>query len=317
MGKVIKIGILLIAVAFLILGGCLLYSNWKTSIMRIPPKAPSDLIAKPISSTQVKLTWKDNSNNENGFLLYRDGKKVAELRENTKSYEDSGRRPATNYRYEIKAYNLAGESDIVQCSIKTLNPPIVVWIDKIGVHENGEEGELFREYDILGRPGKGEVRVGFVITDGKTSTEKTLPNKGTYELLRDEVVAVGLPMYQTSEVGDHLRLYATAYEEDGGFGEQLIYKALDMATGSYMDMPTSILFKLAGVDFSKIFADIFGAEDDWLGSYISEWTSVNNWGVGSYADIKCKRENGNIGLRLWFRVVCPVYDYSSEKTISQ
>ena len=93
--------------------------------MQIPPKAPSDLIAKPTSATQVSLTWEDNSNNEIGFLLYRDGEKVAELQKNTRSYVDSGRRPATSYRYEIKAYNQAGESDIVVCSVKTLNPLLI------------------------------------------------------------------------------------------------------------------------------------------------------------------------------------------------
>lgn len=285
--------------------------------MRFPPKAPSELVAKPLSSTKIQLNWKDNSNNEIGFMLYRNGQEIATLSVNTGKYVDEWLRPATDYRYEIKAYNQVGESQVAGCSVSTLNPSIAVIIDKIGVHENGEEGELFRDYDLLGRPGKGEVRVGLVVTDGKTSIQKTLPYKGTYELLRDEVVTVSLPLYQTNEVGDSLRLYATAYEEDGGFGEQLIYKALNMAMGSYMDMPTSILFKLAGVDFSKIFADIFGAEDDWLGSYVYEWKNTDNWGVNNYVDVQCKRENGNVGLRLWFRIYSPDYDYSSEKVLSK
>jgi hypothetical protein len=239
------------------------------------------------------------------------------LSQNTRKYVDERLRPATDYLYEIKSYNQVDESEVIGYSVKTLNPSIVVIIDKIGVRENGEEGELFRDYDLLGRPGKGEVRVGFIVTDGKTSIEKTLPNKETYGLLPDEVVPVGLLLYQTNEVGDSLRLYAIAYEEDGGFGEQLIYKALDMAMGSYMDMPTPILFKLAGVDFSKIFADIFGAEDDWLGSCVYAWKSTDNWGVNNYVDVQCKRENGNVGLRLWFRIYSPDYDYFLEKTLSK
>jgi len=86
MGKAIKIGIPLVALIFLALGGYLWYTNWKTGIMKIPPKAPSELIARPLSATQVRLNWKDNSNNEIGFLLYRDGKRVTELSENTKTY---------------------------------------------------------------------------------------------------------------------------------------------------------------------------------------------------------------------------------------
>lgn len=315
--KPIQITICVIALAFLALGGWLWYYNWNIGIMRIPPKTPSNLTAKPLSAIQVKLTWQDNSNNELGFVLYRNGRKLAELERNVNEYVDSKLRPATSYGYEVKAYNHAGESDVVDCSVKTLNPPIVVRIDKIGVHENGEEGELFREYDLLGKPGKGEVKVGIVVTDNITVVQQSFPGNGTYELLRDEVVSVNSPLFETQEVGDRLRIVATAYEADGGFEEQLIYKALGIITGSYLDMPTSILFKLAGVDFAKIYADMFGAENDLLGTYVADWTSSDNWGVANYIDISCKRPNGNIGLRLWFTILCPVYDYASENATTQ
>ncbi len=147
MGKGIKIGILLIAVTFLVLGGYLWYTNWKTEIMKIPPKAPVNLVAKPISAIKITLNWKDNSLNEQGFRLYRDGVVIAELTENTNKYEDGQLRPATTYKYEVKAYNQVGESDVVICSAKTLNPPIIVWIDQIGVHDNGEE--FLRDFDGL------------------------------------------------------------------------------------------------------------------------------------------------------------------------
>jgi hypothetical protein len=85
---------------------------------------------------------------------------------------------------------------------------------------------------------------------------------------------------------------------------------LDFATGSAFGTPTSILLTLSGVDFSGIFADIAGADDDWLGSYVAEWTIDDNWGTGNYVDIECKRDNGNVGLRLWFSIECTVYNYS-------
>jgi len=310
---------LILLVAVLALVGCIIgYSIWKTSIMQIPAKAPSDLAAKPVSATEVKLTWK-GPNNELGFLLYRDGKEIVELPENTKSYMDSGLRPATSYRYEIKAYNLVGESDTVACSVKTLNPPIQILLEKIGVHECGEEGEFAREFaDMwLMRPLTGEIQVGFVITDGKETVRLSVPVSGHLELKQGEIKAIDKPLFETGEVGDYIRLFATAYELDGGFGENLIYKVMDVATGSYFGTPTSVLLSLAGVDFTKIYADIFGAEDDWLGSYVAEWTISDNWGVGNYVDIQCERENGNIGLRLWFSVTCPDYDYSSEEALRQ
>ena len=137
--------------------------------------------------------------------------------------------------------------------------PIIVWLDKIGVHENGEEGELFREFNLLLlEPGKGEVQVGLVISDGKNTKQIRLPNKDSYELNRDEVIQVNALVFETQEVGDYLRFFATAYEDDGGLGEQVIYKVLDLATGSYIGMPTSILMKLSGVNFAEIYAEIFG-----------------------------------------------------------
>lgn len=55
-------------------------------------------------------------------------------------------------------------------------------------------------------------------------------------------------------------------------------------------------------DFSlgNLLAKIFGAEDDWLGSYENSWRSDNNWGIGRYTDIACKEKDGTLGLRLWF-----------------
>lgn len=308
-------GIIVLAVvlALLLIGFAvsILYENWKADLMRKPPETPTNLIAKPISATQVELTWEDNSNNELGFRVYRDGVVIADLKENTEKYEDMKLRPSTNYRYEIEAYNQVAKSDIIMCLVKTLNPPITVWIDKIGVHENGEEGELLREL------GRGEVYAGVIVTDNKTAIKTNLPDKGHYSLNRDEVTLVGVKVFDTKEVGEYLRIAVVSYEDDGGFGEQVIFKALDMATKSYIGGPTSILLALAGVDFTKIFADIFGAEDDWLGTYVSEWTSTSNWGVGNYVDVRCKKADGDIGLRLWFRVECPVYDYASEKVASQ
>ncbi len=309
--------VLLMAAIFLSIGGYLWYTNWKNEIMRLPPKAPTELVAKPLSATKVELTWKDNSNNELGFILLRDGTKVATLSPNVKKYVDERLRPATNYRYEVKAYNLVAESEIAAYSVKTLNPSIQVWLERIGVHENGEEGESFRElWDMLrGQQVTGEIQFGFVVTDGKNTTKISLPEKGYYELKQDQALTVNTLLFSSKEIGDYLRVFGTAYEQDGGFKEDVIYKVLDFATGSYIGNPTSLLLSLAGVDFSKIYADITGAEDDWLGSYDSKWPSANNWGIGNYVDIQCKRENGHIGLRLWFNIYSPDYDYSSEKTL--
>ena len=305
--------ILILIIIILCFGGYFLYRNWKNEISKIHPVNPSNLTATQITATQVILTWKDNSNNELGFVLYRDGEILAKLPENTKTYVDRGRKPATTYYYQIKAYNSAGESDLVSCSVATLNPPIQIWVEKVGVHENGEEGELGREYDLLGRPAKGEEFISILIQDEKTTVQKEFH----YSLHKDEVTNVNELIFESKEVGDHLRLFATSFEEDGGNTEQLLYRAMGEVATSGFDLPISLIFKLAGVDisgiFADIFADLFASGDDFMGSYGQDWNISNNWGVGKYVDIGCPKENGHVGLRLWFRIECPVYDHTLEK----
>jgi len=310
MNKEIVLLIVLLAVVLAIVGYSW-HQDQQIRLANIPPEAPTDLIGQPLSAIKMKLTWRDTSNNEDGFHLYRDGSLIAAIPKNTKEYVDGGLRPATSYRYEVEAYNQSGESGKVICFAKTLNPPIVVWIDKVGVHNNGEERELFREF------GPGEIYIGLVVTDGKITVKNRLPNKDFYHLKRDEVIGVAVKAFYTEEVGEYIRLVIIGYEDDGGFSEQLIYKALDIVTKSYIGGPISVLLTLSGVSFAKIYGEICGAEDDWLGTYTAEWTTNNKWGVGEYADVECKTENGDVGLRLWLRVECPVYDYSSEKTGSQ
>jgi hypothetical protein len=305
MTKSLKISICVIAIIFLAIGGYLYYSNWKVNIMKIPPKAPVSITGEALSAIEIKLTWKDSSNNEEGFYLYRNSVLIANIGKNTTKYIDSGLKPATNYSYEIKAWNQAGESAVTICSSKTLNPPIIVWIDNIGVHDNGEE---------FLRGLEGEVQVGIVVTDGINKIQRSLPDKGFYHLKKDEIIQVNSPIFSTDEVGETLRVFFIAYEDDGGLGEQIIYKALDIVTKSYLGNPGSLLLTMAGVDFSPLFAEIFGAEDDLLGTFASEWNVDNNWGVGKYIDVKCLKDDGDVGLRLWFRIVCPVYDYSSENS---
>jgi hypothetical protein len=298
---------LLAVIVLTSVAGFLLWGNSKAEAVESAPGSPEGLASTRISATSVSLAWKDRSRNEEGFLLYRDRALIATLAKGTTTYDDVNLRPATTYLYEVKAVNAFGESAASPCTFKTSNPPIRVRLDRVGVHDNGESG--IRE--LLGG-GTGEVQVGIVISDGKTTTQLTFPPKGAYKLKPDETMPVGSLVFETVEIGESLRVIATAYEDDGGLGEQVLYKALDIAAKRYIGNPASLALTLSGVDLSKIVAGIFGAEDDWLGTYDTQWTGGENWGVRSYADVQCMKEDGKVGLRLWFTVECPVYDYSSD-----
>lgn len=72
--------------------------------------APSDLVARAVSATSIRLTWSDRSQVETSYKVQRlrnDGTwaNVATLPANATTYTDSGLRPAKRYTYRVKAIN--------------------------------------------------------------------------------------------------------------------------------------------------------------------------------------------------------------------
>ena len=80
------------------------------------PSAPSGLTATSTSSTQINLTWSDNSNNETGFKIERktgasgSWSQIATSNANTTSYSSTSLTASTTYYYRVRSYNTAGNS---------------------------------------------------------------------------------------------------------------------------------------------------------------------------------------------------------------
>src|SRR5207244_6313891 len=90
------------------------YSDPAGATTFAPPAAPSNLVATAASSSQINLTWTDNSSNEDGFKLNRstDGVNftyVKGLADNVTSCAGYDRLPGTTYYYQVLAYNTAGD----------------------------------------------------------------------------------------------------------------------------------------------------------------------------------------------------------------
>jgi hypothetical protein len=274
-----------------------------------PPNAPVNLRGEVESQNTVRLSWIDNSNNEAGFKVYRDNKLVATLDENSTAFQDNGLETLTTYSYAVKAFNNAGESTITLCEVRIPNPPIEVRIDRIGVADNGEG--LWRDDD------GGEVYIGFIITDGNTTVKGQLPayEGESYTLFDDDEVDVGATVFSTKEVGDYIRIAIVGYESDGGAGEELLYRGLELATDAYLTGGAATLLEMSGIGLGNIIGKLFGADDDWLGSYENEWSSDMNWGIGRYSEITCQRKEGTIGLRLWFTIQNPMKPVSASQGI--
>jgi predicted phage tail protein len=96
-------------------GGNSAYSN-TVSVALVPPAAPTNLTAALVgNSSQVNLTWKDNSNNETGFPVERstDGSTftlIATTTANTAKYRDSNAVKNRRYYYRVRAMNNVGLS---------------------------------------------------------------------------------------------------------------------------------------------------------------------------------------------------------------
>ncbi|MCX7719452.1 MAG: fibronectin type III domain-containing protein, partial [Candidatus Sumerlaeaceae bacterium] len=96
-----------------------------------PPAAPSGLTATAASSSQINLTWTDNSTNESNFVVARATTSggpytdIATLAANTTSFSNTGLSAATTYYYVVRATNAGGASaNSAQASATTLpNPP--------------------------------------------------------------------------------------------------------------------------------------------------------------------------------------------------
>lgn len=91
------------------------YSNETSAVTGTVPAAPADLAATTVSSSKIKLTWDDNSNNEEGFKIERrtsggSYRQIATTGSNSTSYTDSGLSNNTRYYYRVRAYNDTGAS---------------------------------------------------------------------------------------------------------------------------------------------------------------------------------------------------------------
>ncbi|EDN71532.1 conserved hypothetical protein [Beggiatoa sp. PS] len=69
------------------------------------PDAPTSLTATAVSQTQINLAWVDNSDDETGFKIKRDGTLIKTTISNIESYNDTGLTCNTTYTYQVTAYN--------------------------------------------------------------------------------------------------------------------------------------------------------------------------------------------------------------------
>ena len=82
-----------------------------------PPAAPSSLVGQALGTSQLRLTWTNNSANQAGVRIERctgffctSFTQIATVAGNATTYTNSGLAANITYRYRARAYNSAGDS---------------------------------------------------------------------------------------------------------------------------------------------------------------------------------------------------------------
>ena len=121
------------------------------------PEAPSQLSGAVDGLNQINLIWKDNSDDEAGFILERadnfhpDFAKIATFSANTVSYNDKSTLPQMHYRYRIKA---VGTTMSDYSNIAEVHTPVTTGMEKtlltqkITIFPNPNDGAFTPEFGI-------------------------------------------------------------------------------------------------------------------------------------------------------------------------
>jgi len=129
------------------------------------PAAPSNLKLKVASATQIDLSWKDNSDNEEGFSIERkEGsgyREIATVEADKTAYSDKGLAPEAKYCYRVRAHNAAGPSAFSNeaCITTPLATSGTLTISGITLTQ-GDRGKIRIGVKGIPAPGLSVIQVG-------------------------------------------------------------------------------------------------------------------------------------------------------------
>jgi endoglucanase len=124
-------------------GFCLLLSQFAVN----SGTAPSSLAATPVSSSQINLTWSDNSTDEDSFELQRandtsfsSGLVTTMLSSNVTSASATGLTPSTTYYFRVRATNSFGVSAYSSTSSATPSDRRAIYAFEGGAQDSSASG---------------------------------------------------------------------------------------------------------------------------------------------------------------------------------
>ena len=101
------------------------------STTTVVPVTPSSLIGTVVSTTQINLSWTDNSTNETGFKIERKTGTgtyalIGSVNADVLTYNDLGLTPNTAYTYRMYSYNTAGNSPMYSNEVTLSTNNVIV-----------------------------------------------------------------------------------------------------------------------------------------------------------------------------------------------
>jgi uncharacterized protein (TIGR02145 family) len=228
--------------------------------LNIPvPPAPTNLAADAESSTQITISWSDNSDNEEGFKIERspngtsDWTEIATVGAGITNFQNISLTPSTTYFYRVRAFNAAGNSGFSNTSNATT---------KINVPVPAAPTDLY-----AGAVSGSEIYLSW--TDNSDNEAGFKIERAGASLAFREIAVVGadtsffLNMDLTASVTYYYRVWAF---NDGGNSEYS-----DTASATTCISPVAITLEPGGIDTNRATFNGIVNPNNYLTEVIFEW----------------------------------------------
>jgi len=254
-----------------------------------PPVSPADLAGKALSKSAAGLYWSDNSSNEDGFRIYRDGTAIATVGANRTNHEDTGLAMGKTYKYVVRAFNAAGESGLTSCTVKMPNPPMSVVLNYIGVKFDHDPSEFL---------GPGEIRLVVLVSDGKQTIERIFPpGEGSMPLNDYETAQLNQCVFDSPNVGDYLKVVIMVYDDDPESGVSDTMRVALPILATMFGIPELGAVNSLFTQYKEATGkDLFENKDDLVGYFEGHWGQSESWGMGQHNAV------GTQDVRLWLSI---------------
>jgi hypothetical protein len=203
--------------------------------------APSNLSARATGTKVIKLTWKDNSSNENYFGIERKTSwsnfaQIARVAKNVTSYTDSanGLSIGVEYTYRVKAYSSKDSSWSSEVTLQTpsyvLANPAISSLTNTGTNTvlvQWKDNDSRYTYIYVYRRAKGEANYQLLgqtddynkqfedntVVPSQTYYYKLLSSDGTYSSDYSDSVAITTKSFSLSAPSLNTEYYAGSFSE--------------------------------------------------------------------------------------------------------